>query len=274
MNEMQTQEERPQIGSAISGQSLVTMRESALSHPRDEEQVMAAALKELEFVPELASKSYYSIPYNQGKINETRVEGPSIKAAMALARRWGNCLTGATIKDEDGSNYFVEGYFVDLESLYSVMRPIKVSKFYKPRGSDGLLRLDHTALYNAVQSGCSKAARNAALSALPVWLVDSYYQRAKQLVITPLTKQGQIVASIQDRITKCKASIMKSFKVTPEQMQEYLASAVDSIEDEGQLLAHLVGIYNGLFDNRYKAEEVFGKPPTVPMEPQPKDGGK
>ena len=63
----------------------------AIQNKRNEVVVAEGALQELEIFPEYASKAFYSIPYKNDKGGTTNVEGPSIKSAMALARRWGNC---------------------------------------------------------------------------------------------------------------------------------------------------------------------------------------
>jgi len=63
----------------------------AVQRPRDEQKVITGALKELELVPEEAAKAFYEIPYQEtlpdGEKRTVKVSGPSIKAAMALARR-------------------------------------------------------------------------------------------------------------------------------------------------------------------------------------------
>src|SRR5262245_4981886 len=56
----------------------------ALARPRDESRVLKGALLELDLLPEMAQKSYYSIPYKKrlpgGKVVIEKVEGPSIKS--------------------------------------------------------------------------------------------------------------------------------------------------------------------------------------------------
>lgn len=250
---------------------LKQMQDQAQKFPRDISIVQKKASSELMIVPGLAARSYYSIPYNQGKSNESRVEGPSIKAAMTLARAWKNCINGGRVSAEDKSNFYVEGMFLDLEDNMFSMRPIRVSKFYKPKGSQGLVPRDGDALYNAVQAGISKAIRNAILATLPDWYVQGYFNAAKQLVLNPPKEMGKTVKSIQERVVDGQNAIMKKFGVTPEEMKAYLTDNADSIEDDASLLVHLQGLFNSLKEGEYSVDKVFRpnkKSDTGPAMPQ------
>lgn len=252
---------------SMSADVLDMLMSRARQFPRNLKLVQERAQQELEVVPELAARSYYSIPYNQGKQNETLVEGPSIKAAMTLARNWGNCFNQGRLQDEDKSNVLTQGIFIDLETGLLTLREIKVSKFYKPRGQQGVIPRNADALYNAVQAGISKAVRNATLASLPDFLVWSYFQRAKEIVVHPPESIGKPVASLQERIVKAKQFICKTFQVTAEEMESYLTDNGDMIEDDAGLLVHLQGLYNSLKDGNARAADVFrpGKQDVPPM---------
>lgn len=254
----------------MSADVLDTMMERARRFPRDMERVRKAAESELLIVPDLAARSYYSIPYNKGKENESLVEGPSIKAAMTLARNWGNCFNQGRLASEDKSNVICQGIFLDMETGLLTLREIKVSKFYKPRGSQNVIPRNADAMYNASQAGISKAARNAILASLPDWLVSGYFQTAKNIVVNPPNKDNKQVDSLQERIRKAKSAICKFFKVQPDEMEAYIIDNTDSIEDEGALLVHLQGLYNSLKDRSYSVDDVFrpGKQPETPPMPQ------
>lgn len=247
---------------------LAFMQETAHRYPRNPDESLMNALQELEDSPELASKAYYSIPYNQGEKNETRVEGLSINAAMVLARSWRNCLNGGRFNGEDDSNVFVEGIFYDMETNIPTMRPIKVSKFYKPRGSDGLKRRNADLLYNAVQAGVSKAIRNAILATLPTKIKNSYFDKAKALVLNPPKHHKDAGKSIGERIVEAKKVFFKEFKVSPKVLDEYLAEHADALEDEKSVLLHLKGLYNSFKDNPKMVEETFGEAEKI-VESQP-----
>jgi hypothetical protein len=256
----------------MNADSLWVMFDRAMKYPRDIEKVLATAMRELIIVPELAARSYYSIPYNLGKQNESRVEGPGIKAAMTLARNWGNCLNQGKIGGEDKSSILAIGVFMDFETGAHSYRELRVSKFYKPRGSQGVVPKNADMMYNSTQAGVSKAVRNVTLAMLPDWLVNSYYEKAKDLVINPPKKIGATVESIQNRLMKGKQAICKAFGVKPEEMEAYLADNADSIEDDASLLKHIIGLYTGLKEGHYTVDQVFrgGEAPTAAGMPQEK----
>lgn len=249
---------------------LKQMQEQAHKYPRDLIKVQKNATDELMIVPDLAKVSYYSIPYNQGKANESRVEGIGIKGAMTLARNWGNSLNGGRVSSEDKSNFYCEGMFYDLENNMTSMRPIRVSKFYKPKGGQGLVPRDGDLLYNAVQAGISKAIRNAILATLPDWLKSGYFNTAKHIVLNPPKELGKNVKSIQERIVEGKNAIIRKFGVTPQEMEIYLSENADSIEDDASLLVHIQGLFNALKDGEYSVDKVFRpnlkSAPAMPQE--------
>ena len=263
--------ETPELLNVPTG-ILRQMQDFAYFHPRNLSTVRDNCLAELEIVPDLAARSYYSIPYNLGKKNETRVEGPSIKAAMTMLRNFGNSINGGRVSDEDKSNFFVEGLVLDLQANVITMRPIRVSKFYKPSGGQGVIPKNADMLYNSVQAGISKAIRNSILATVPDWLVHEYFTRAKEIVINPPSKQMRSERSIQQRIVDGKNAIMKSFGVTPEELNTYVQSNLDAIEDDASLLIHLQGLFNSLKDGEYTVVQVFNrateerKAPTMPVE--------
>jgi hypothetical protein len=187
---------------------------------------------------------------------------------MTLARNWGNSFNQGRFADEDKSNVICQGIFVDFETGELTLRDIKVSKFYKPRGMQGVIPCPADMMYNRTQAGISKAVRNAILASLPDFLVYGYFQRAKQIVINPpKSSDNQPVASLQDRVLKAKQAICKFFKVTPEEMEAYLIDNGDAYEDDGALLVHLQGLYNSLKDGQYRPDDVFR--PGKAKEPAP-----
>lgn len=249
---------------------LETMMVQSRRFPRDLEKVRDVALFELSIVPDLATRSYYSIPYNQGKKNESRVEGPSIKAAMTLFRNWQWALAGECQAGEDKSAVYINGMFFDVQVGTYNMATWRVPKFYKPSGGQGVLPKNSDLLQTHIQAGKSKAKRNAILGSLPDWLVHVYYNRAKELVISPPKNTLAATQSIQQRILIGQQAIIKAFGVTPDEMKTYLAENAEAFEDDGQLLVHLQGLYNSLKEGQANVAEAFGREiktgPAMPEE--------
>jgi len=261
----------PSNSLSVNSDVLRIMMESAWTNPRDIEKVRADSFKELDIVPGLASRSYYSIPYGNKDGGKTMVEGLSIRSAMTLARNWHNCFNDGRVVDEDKSNYYVNGIFFDLESNLTTIRQIKVSKFIKPRGGQGVVPLNADMMRNAIQAGVSKAVRNAILASLPDWLTQGYFERAKQLVINPPKTAGKETESIQARVEKGKALIRKEFKVSEVELDTYLADNAELFEDDNALLVHLLGIFNGIKEGQTTVEAIFRpKMMEQPAMPQAK----
>lgn len=229
-----------------------TLAQVALQRPRDETKVLSGAVKELDLVPEEASKAYYVIPYRDtapgGEQKMVEVTGPSIKAATALARRWGNCSATARILDEDADSVGLEGVFIDFETSVRFTRPIRVSKWMKTRR--GVILLNPKRLEAAVAAGASKAMRNAILTGLPAYLVNAYDKRAREIA------GGKAEVKLD---AKTRTAIIKAFgkfQVTEDQLADYLDKKVE--EWTGADRARLIGVYNALDDGQTTAQEVFG----------------
>jgi hypothetical protein len=227
-----------------------TMQAVSVKQPRIEKRVLAAALEELELAPDLAARTYYSIPFAESKGSERKfqVEGPSVNAAMNLARRWGNCAVRSLIMAETEDQVHLSGEFVDYETNFRISKPFAVSKLLKRRdGRTELLR--DQRLVMAVQAGSSKAVRNAILSGLPDYLVETYYQRAKAIA-------GREAKS---KWTEIQVKF-REFGVTPEMLESHVGHELEQIND--QELADLRGIFNALRDGLAKATDVFAAKPA------------
>jgi hypothetical protein len=213
----------------------------AVERPRDEGRVLEGALRELDLVPEEAASAYYSIPYkDEGRT--VHVEGPSIKAAMALARRWGNCTPRVRVDAEDAQAWTFTGVFTDYETSFRVERPFQALKYMKRR--DGKVQLlAGKQLEAAFQAGVSKALRNVILAGLPAFLIKRYFQRAKELVAVS-TKVPDIIRAF------------KSLGVQQEQLERHLELPVEKWMPED--VATLRGVYTAIKDGATTAEETFG----------------
>jgi len=245
-----------------------SQRELALAHPRDEKKVLEGCLLELEAMPEFAKDSFYSIPYNQGKENETKVEGLSVKMSRAAIRRWGNCAAGARYVDETADYIDCEGVFVDFETNVFFRSPLRVSKTYVPRGSKSRIPvpLVGVALTNAMQAGLSKAERNACLKGLPEYLKSIVFKEAKKLAGSAGKKEGKTIA--QRFVVVYKA--YEKYKVTKEMLDAYVERTYGAVGEDNadEVLGDLTGIKNALRDKHTTVEEAF---PSTKAQPGQSD---
>lgn len=256
-------------GEALVAQGITLMRienESmlavAIQRPRVPKKVLTAAIEELLLVPEEAKRAYYSIPYKEkqpdGSKKMVKVEGPSVKASMALARLWGNCSVTARSLSEDAIGADMAGIFIDFETNFRVERPMRVTRLMKARNG-GTWTLNPQQWLAAIQSGASKASRNATLNGLPAWLVASYMKQARLLAA------GDPEAKADPKKVAGVIKAFERFKVTLAMLEKYVEAPVT--EWMGDHLATLIGLGNAIADEQMTVAEAFED------EPEKEPGG-
>jgi hypothetical protein len=262
--EILPREEELSEGAALVASGLTLMRAEndsmmmvAVQRPRKEAEVLEGAISELELYPDLAEQNYYSIEYKERRGSNKKVEvaGPGIGAAMALARRWGNCCTRGVQVGEDEEHVYLSGVFLDLESNFRVEKPFTVAKYLK-RHDGPTERLRDARLVMAIQAGASKAMRNAILSGLPKGLVEAYYQRCRAIAAREAkTKWAEIVTKFRE------------FGVTKEMLEGYIEKPLEKLADAE--MVDLRGVYNSLRDGIVQPGEIFVR---KPKEEEPSTG--
>lgn len=241
-----------------------TMLGVAIARPRNEAEVLRGALQELELVPEEAGRAWYSIPYREkqpdGSFKMVKVEGPSIKAAMALSRRWGNCTVGCRSLHEDQDGYDLEGVFIDLQTNFRVARPFRVSKWFVTRTKQ-TIRLDVKRQEMAIQAGASKSIRNAILAGLPVYLVSAYDKRAREIVA------GKQDVPAEQKVIVAALAVFAKIQVTQEMLEGYVGKPMK--DWTGADVAALRGLFNAIEDEQVTMAQAFGLE-TQPDTEEPK----
>lgn len=234
----------------------------AIQRPRDEKKVLKAAIEELLMVPEQAKRAYYSIPYRERQLDGTQklvnIEGPSIKASMALARRWGNCSVTARALTEDATGADLAGIFIDFETNFRVERPFRASKIMKKR-SGGTYTLDPQRWVAALQAAASKASRNATINGLPDYLVAAYLKQARTIAA------GDPESKADPKKVAGVVAAFKRYDVTQEMLETYLNAKVD--EWMGDDLATLIGLGNAIKDGQLSVTEAFDLKVEEPAGP-------
>lgn len=249
------------------------MQAMAIQKPRDMERLTKAAVSELRAFPQYAAKMYYSIPYKDrsGGVEKTvMVEGPSIKAANALARNWGNNSKGWRIMGADEERINIQGVFIDHETGSRTTAEISVSR--KARKRDGsYYTLAADRLNIAIQAGGSKAVRNAINNALPIGLVEGYFAEAKAIaarggklasIESPATDVALIVAEIEKSLNK-----FEGLGVARDEVNLYIGRHPE-LDTEEAVSAHLVGLLTALDEGQTTVEAVFTAPEEPIAEPQ------
>lgn len=165
----------------------------AVIRPREIRAVEAAAKAESLMLGESAF-------YGWGA-NKDRIEGPSVKLAMAMARCWGNCGIDMLPMQETADAWVFTASYSDHETGFSFTRQFRQAKKWEVFGRHNEERKDDMRF----QIGQSKAVRNIILNALPQWLVDRCLDAAKGGVretIEGLVKEHGLPKVIEKALAK------------------------------------------------------------------------
>jgi hypothetical protein len=130
---------------------------------------------------------------------KNKIEGPSIKMALALARCWGNCAVEMRPMQDAGDSWVMTATFIDLETGFTVDRQFRQSKKSEVFGKHDAERKDDIRF----QIGQSKAQRNVIINALPDWLVAAAMQEAKKGVLSQIEQKinaGSLAAVVDDAL--------------------------------------------------------------------------
>lgn len=169
-------------------------------------------LRRLEEEAALAGEDFY---YGWGA-GKDKIEGASVKLAMAAVRCFGNSAVEMMPIQELPDSWVFTAVFVDLETGFTLSRQFRQSKGWKVFGKHDAERKDDIRF----QIGQSKAVRNVVLNALPVSLIDRAMEKAKEgvkvrlqqyindkglpaatdLVFRALAKQGVVEQRVLDRL--------------------------------------------------------------------------
>ncbi len=250
-----------------------TQQAMAVQKPRNIKELTDRSMQELRAFPQFAKKAYYSIPYkdrSEGGEKTVLVEGPSIKAANALARNWGNNASGFRVVGADDERILIQGVFLDYETNVRKTAEISVARKAWSRQLNKVIPLREDRLNMAIQAGGSKAVRNAILNGLPVGLVDGYFAEAKRIAASggKAPESGPInAADIQAEMEQ----VLKAFEnmsVPRSDVANYVTAHPELVDEEA-VTAHLIGLLSAIQDGQVNAEDVFAQPPEDIKEPQP-----
>lgn len=239
----------------------------ALRKPRDEGKILDRLIDEIKKTPAFARVAYYAIPYKNNEDdpepsagqNDTRkwVTGLSIHGAMSIARRWENCATGGRIVSEAPTAVDVEGVMMDYESNVRTMRPLRVSLFYRQRNTKVMKPLLGDRLVKAVQSGISKAIRNAVLNHVPDAIKIPYLDQAME--IAEKGDRRPLAQRIEDLLGG-----FEDISVSREDLMAYLGKSKVSESD----FVRLQGLLNSIVQGYVQRDTIFVPREQKPQQPE------
>ena len=210
---------------------------------------------------ELAGETFY---YGWG-VGKDKVEGPSVKCAMAAARCWGNCSVESLPVQDAADAWIFTARFVDFETGFTLERQFRQSKRWQVYGKIDAERKDDIRF----QIGQSKSSRNVVLNSVPEWLLNEAVEHAKSGVRTKLeayiASNGIIAAARVVLAGLAKEGVSESRVFAKMGVAKIEGLTVDDI-------VVLRGSMRALQDGMDTAEGIFG--PSDAQTPEAKKAAK
>lgn len=208
----------------------------------------------------LAEKAMYEYPRGT-----TKVVGPSIRLAEALAQNWGNMSFGIVELEQKNGESQVMAYAWDLETNTRQEKIFSVPHVRGTKGGNKPLT-DPRDIYEMVANQGARRLRACILGIIPGDVVEDAMERCNQTLI------GNVEKPIIDLVKDMAEVFEKDFSVPIEAIEKYIGckSTAFSMND----LVRLKRVYTSLKDGMVKREEIFELPGVEKKEAEDAFAGK
>lgn len=198
--------------------------------------------------PGLAEKAVYT--YARGGND---ISGPSIHLAKAIAKRWGNMMSGIVELEQRRGESVCEAYALDLETNYKESKIFTVPHIrYTKKGTVKLE--DPRDIYELVANNGSRRERACILSVIPGDIVEDAVEECIKTMKTHADTSPENVKKMLDMFRE-------KYGVTKTQIEKRIQRRIDAITPAQ--MVNLRNIYNSLKDGMSIPEEWF-EPETAP----------
>lgn len=194
----------------------------------------------------LAEKAMYEYPRGG-----TKVVGPSIRLAEALAQNWGNMSFGIVELEQKSGESQVMAYAWDLETNTRQEKIFSVPHIRSTKKGNVPLT-DPRDIYEMVANQGARRLRSCILGIIPGDVVEDAMEQCNKTMI------GKSEKPIIDLVKDMAAIFEKEFSVPLEAIEKYIGckSSAFSMND----LVRLKRVYTSLKDGMAKREEIFELP--------------
>ena len=184
----------------------------------------------------------------------TKVTGPSIRLAEAMAQNWGNIDFGILELEQKSGESQVMAYAWDLETN---TRQTKVFSVPHMRGTNrGNVPLtDPRDIYEMVANQGARRLRACILGVIPGDVVDAAVEECHKTLVSG-NKEPLI-----DRVRKGIKLFEDKFSVTKEMIEKYIGCKTEAFSENDML--RLNNVYRSLRDGMAKREDYFEITPPV-----------
>lgn len=191
----------------------------------------------------LAESAVYEYPRGGSKVS-----GPSIRLAEALAQNWGNIDYGIMELEQKAGESSVMAYAWDLETNTRQTKIFTVKHERKAKGTINKLN-DPRDIYELVANQGARRVRACILGVIPGDIVDAAVDMCQKTLIDGHKEP------LEDRLRNAFSLFKKEFGVTKEMIEEYVGSNVDAFTEQDFL--KIGRIYTSLRDGMAKKEDYF-----------------
>lgn len=243
-NMMQKQEKSVTTEAMVSRQAQEVQAAMVIAKrfPRDEYEAYNRIMKACER-PLLAENSMYEYPRGG-----TKVTGPSIRLAEALAQAWGNIDFGIMELEQINGESTVMAYAWDLETNTRQTKLFTVKHERKARGKINKLN-DPRDIYEMVANQGARRMRACILGVIPGDVVDAAVEKCKETLVKGHKKP------LDDRIRDMISCFDNDFKVSKEHLEEYIGCNAEAFTENA--FVRLKNVYKSLRDGMAKREDYF-----------------
>ena len=203
----------------------------------------------------LAEKAMYEYPRGGAMVT-----GPSIHLAKAMARSWGNLLSGFKVLEQSAKESTVMAYCWDLETNYTEEKVFFVPHIRETKKGAKPLT-DPRDIYEMVANQAARRERACILSVIPGDVVDA------AIVQCNATLAGNSKIPLVDTIRAMVKAFQEDYGITAEMLEKYIGCKKEAFSQ--QSVIRLRNVYNTLRDGSASVEQYFDFPAIAPAQEKP-----
>lgn len=198
----------------------------------------------------LAEKSMYEYPRG-----DTRVTGPSIRLAEAMAQSWGNIDFGIIELEQRNGESQVMAYAWDLETNTRQTKVFSVPHIRATKKGGNIPLKDPRDIYEMVANYGARRLRACILGVIPGDVVEAAVSQCEKTLI------GDNKEPLEDTIRAVVKTFETEYGVTVPMLEKFIGCKIESFTMQN--LIRLKKVYVSLKDGMAKREDYFEMLPPV-----------
>lgn len=208
----------------------------------------------------LAEQAEYE--YQRGT---SKVTGPSIRLAEAMAQNWGNIDFGFVELEQKNGESQVMAYAWDLETNTRQTKIFTVPHIRETKNGNYPLTSSRD-IYEMVANQAARRVRACILGIIPGDIVEEAVEQCRSTLINGEEKP------LKDLIADCVRTAEKTYQVPQESLEKYIGCKAEAFTMND--LIRLKRVFNSIKDGMAKREEIFELPGVEKKEAEDAFAGK